>query len=150
MAAATPVRTDGMTAARPARLSVGDRLFLALLVFDAAVLAVLELMFLPLSFDGYLLPNLDGFPLPLMPLVAAVTTPLLVARAGELSPRALVAAAPLVTWIVVVAAVGVFGPGGDILLTADWRSLLLFAGGALPAAVVLGRVLATTLAAPRA
>jgi hypothetical protein len=149
MAAPTPVRADRATAAPPGRLSVADRLFLALLVFDAAVLAVVELVFLPLSFDGYLLPNLDGLPLPLMQLVAAVTTPLLVARAGELSPRPLVAAAPLVTWIAVVAAVGVFGPGGDVLLTADWRSLLLFACGALPSAVVLGRVLATTLAAPR-
>ncbi|OLF15682.1 hypothetical protein BU204_20750 [Actinophytocola xanthii] len=129
-------------------MPVPDRLFLALLVFDAAVLAVVELVFLPLSFDGYLLPNLDGFPLPLTQLVAAVTTPLLVARAGELSPRPLVASAPLVAWIVVVAGVGLFGPGGDVLLTADWRSLLLFACGALPSAVVLGRVLATALGGP--
>jgi hypothetical protein len=125
-----------------------DRLLLALLMLDAAILAVVELMFLPLAFDGYLLPNLDGFPFPLMPLLAAVTTPLLVSLAGKLSPRLVVAAAPLAAWVVTVAIVGMFGPGGDLLLTADWRSLLLFACGALPAAVVLGRVLATTLAAP--
>ena len=125
-----------------------DRLLLALLMLDAAVLAVVELMFLPLSFDGYLLPNLDGFPLPLMPLLAAVTTPLLVSLAGKLSPRLVVAAAPLATWIMTIAVVGMFGPGGDLLLVADWRSLLLFSCGALPAAVVLGRVLASTITAP--
>ena len=126
-----------------------ERVLLLVLVLDAAVLAVVELMFLPLSFDGYLLPNLGGFPLPLMPLLAAVTTPWLVSVAGTLSPRLVVAAAPLAAWIVAVAGVGVFGPGGDVLLTADWRSLLLFACGALPSAVVLGRVLAATHAAPR-
>ncbi|HEX2131565.1 MAG TPA: hypothetical protein VHH15_08380 [Actinophytocola sp.] len=126
-----------------------DQVLLAVLVLDAAVLGVVELMFLPLSFDGYLLPNLGGFPLPLMPLLAAVTTPWLVSVAGTLSPRLVVAAAPLAAWIVAVAGVGVFGPGGDVLLTADWRSLLLFACGTLPSAVVLGRVLAATLAVPR-
>jgi hypothetical protein len=38
-----------------------------------------------------------------------------------------------------------FGPGSDLVLIADWRSLLLFACGALPSAIVLGRVLAATL-----
>ena len=82
-------------------------------------------------------------------LVAALTTPWLVSVAGKLSPKLLVAAAPLLAWIVVVAVFGMFGPGGDLVLIADWRSLLLFACGALPAAVVLGKVLATTLAPPR-
>jgi hypothetical protein len=126
-----------------------DRVLLALLMLDAVVLAVVELLFLPLSFDGYLLPNLGGFPLPLMAIMAAVTTPWLVATAGRLAPRLLVAGAPLFAWIVTIAWFGMFGPGGDLLLIADWRSLLLFAGGALPAAIVLGRVLATTLTPPR-
>jgi len=126
-----------------------DRVLLAVLMLDAVVLAVVQLLFLPLSFDGYLLPNLDGFPLPLMAILAAVTTPWLVATAGRLSPRLLVAGAPLFAWIVAIAWFGMFGPGGDLLLIADWRSLLLFAGGALPAAIVLGRVLATTLTPPR-
>ncbi|MCT2587497.1 hypothetical protein [Actinophytocola gossypii] len=130
-------------------MTARDRVLLVVLMLDAVVLGVVELMFLPLSFDGYLLPNLGGFPLPLMPLLAAVTTPLLVSVAGTLSPRVVVAAAPLAAWIVTVAWVGVFGPGGDVLLTADWRSLLLFGCGALPSAVVLGRVLAATHSAPR-
>jgi hypothetical protein len=122
-----------------------DGALLALLIVDAVVLAVVQLLFLPLAFDGYLLPNLNGLPLPLMPALAAVTTPWLVATAGRLSPRLAVASAPLLAWMVAIAWFGMFGPGGDLLLTADWRSLLLFAGGALPAAIVLGRVLATTV-----
>jgi hypothetical protein len=123
-----------------------DGFLLVVLVLDAIVLAVVELLYLPLAFDGYLLPNLGGLPLPLMPVLAAVSTPWLVSMAGRLSSRLLVAAAPLLAWIVTVAWFGMFGPGGDVLLTADWRALLLFAGGALPSAIVLGRVLATTLA----
>lgn len=121
-----------------------DRVLVGLLVLDAIVLAVVELLFLPLAFDGYLLPNLGGLPLPLMPVLAAVSTPWLVATAGTLSSRLAVASLPLVAWIVTIAWFGMFGPGGDLLLTSDWRSLLLFAGGALPSAIILGRVLATT------
>ncbi|MGH3878678.1 MAG: hypothetical protein ACRDSK_16725 [Actinophytocola sp.] len=127
-------------------MPVRDGFLLVVLVLDAIVLAVIELLYLPLAFDGYLLPNLGGLPLPLMPILAAVSTPWLVSMAGRLSSRLLVAAAPLLAWIVTVAWFGMFGPGGDVLLTADWRALLLFAGGALPSAIVLGRVLATTLA----
>ncbi|MGH3761269.1 hypothetical protein [Actinophytocola sp.] len=122
-----------------------DRVLLGVLMLDAVVLAVVELLYLPLAFDGYLLPNLDGLPLPLMPILAAVSTPWLVAAAGRISPRLAVASAPLLAWIVTVAWFGMFGPGGDMLLTSDWRSLLLFGAGALPSAIVLGRVLATTL-----
>jgi hypothetical protein len=122
-----------------------DRALLGVLMLDAVVLAVVELLFLPLAFDGYLLPNVAGVPFPLMAVVAAVTTPWLVATAGTLAPRLAVASAPLLAWVVAIAWFGMFGPGGDLLLIADWRSLLLFAGGALPSAIVLGRVLATTL-----
>ncbi|MBB4911931.1 hypothetical protein [Actinophytocola algeriensis] len=131
-------------------MTVRNWLTLAVLVVDAAVLAVVELLFLPLRFDGYVLPNaLGGVPVPLSALVAALTTPWLVSVAGRLSPKLLVAAAPLLAWIVVVAIFGMFGPGGDMVLISDWRSLLLFACGALPSAIVLGRVLATTLTAPQ-
>lgn len=131
-------------------MTVRNWLILAVLVVDAAVLAVLELLYLPLRFDGYLLPDaLGGIPVPASAVVAAVTTPLLVSVAGKLSPKLLVAAAPLLAWIIVVGVFGMFGPGGDLVLIADWRSLLLFACGALPSAVVLGKVLATTLAPPQ-
>ncbi|NIH87302.1 hypothetical protein [Amycolatopsis granulosa] len=111
-----------------------SRLVLVLLVIDAALLAVLELFFLPLRIAGTI-------PFPVTALVAAVTTPLLVRLAGRLvAPRA--AFAPLVVWVLVVVIVGLFGPGGDLVLLQDWRALLLIAGGALPAAMSLGGVLA--------
>jgi hypothetical protein len=131
-------------------VTVRNWLVLAVLVVDAVGLAVVELLFLPLRFDGYLLPyELGGVPVPLSALVAAVTTPWLVTVAGRLSPKLAVAAAPLVAWILAVAVFGMFGPGGDLVLIADWRAMLLFACGALPSAVVLGKVLATTLAPPQ-
>ena len=127
-------------------MTVRNWLMLAVLVLDAVVLAVVELLFLPLSFDGYLLPyTLGGLPVPVSALVAALTTPWLVQVAGRISPKLLVAAAPLIGWILAVAVFGMFGPGGDLVLVADWRSLLLFGCGALPSAIVLGQVLATTL-----
>jgi len=127
-------------------VTVRNWVTLAVLVLDAVVLAVLELLFLPLRFDGSLLPYaLGGMPLPVSALVAALTTPWLVSVAGRLAPKMLVAAAPLIGWILAVAVFGMFGPGSDLVLVADWRSLLLFACGTLPSAIVLGRVLAATL-----
>jgi hypothetical protein len=121
-------------------MSARDRWFLALLVADAVVLAVVELLFLPLAFDGHVLPYiLGGLPLPLMPLLAAVTMPLLVTAAVRLSPRLTVASAPLVAWVLAVGVFGLAGPGGDIVLPADWRALLLFACGLFPSVVALGR-----------
>lgn len=127
-------------------MNVRNSVVLAVLVLDAVVLAVVELLFLPLRFDGSLLPyTLGGSPVPASALVAALTTPWLVRVAGTLSPKLMVAAAPLLGWILAVAVFGMFGPGGDLVLVADWRSLLLFACGALPAAMMLGKVLAATL-----
>lgn len=121
-------------------------LTLVVLIVDAVILAVVELLFLPLRFDGYLLPyTLGGISVPASAVVAALSTPWLVSVAGKLSPRMLFASAPLLAWIVAVAVFGMFGPGGDLVLVSDWRSLLLFACGALPSALVLGKVLATTL-----
>ena len=75
------------------------RVFLLLLLcVEAAVLAVLETMFLPLRFDGTLLPKLGDFPFPIMIVVAAVTTPVLVSWAAELSERVVTAALPLIVW----------------------------------------------------
>ncbi|HET9138608.1 hypothetical protein [Actinophytocola sp.] len=119
-------------------MTTRDRLFLAVLLVDSMVLAVLELLYLPLRFDGWLLPDLNGFPLPVSALVAALTLPLLVHLSGRLSTRTSVAAAPLLVWLLCIGVFGLMGPGGDLVLTEDWRALLLLAGGALPAAYMLG------------
>lgn len=119
-------------------MSRRDRLLYALLLFDSVVLAVVELLFLPLRFDGYLLPDLGGFPLPITAVVAGLTMPWLVSTANRLTDRLSIAVLPLLVWIVSLGVFGIAGPGGDAVLLQDWRSLLLLAAGALPAAIVLG------------
>ncbi|MGH3515972.1 MAG: hypothetical protein ACRDQ7_00835 [Haloechinothrix sp.] len=118
---------------------------LPLLLLDAVLLAVLEVFFLPLRFDGLLLPDLGAVQAPIVLLIAAVTTPWLVSQTARWSarmggPRGL-AAAPLVLWLLTVIVVGFMGPGGDRVLVADWRSLALLVCGLVPAAFTLGRAL---------
>jgi hypothetical protein len=115
-------------------LTAADRLVFAVLLVDAAILAVVELLFLP-SYIG-------GVPFPVTAALATVTTPLLVSAAGRLSPSRGVAAAPLIVWFVTVFVLGIAGPGGDmVLLGSDWRALLLICGGTLPSAMMLGVVM---------
>jgi hypothetical protein len=114
---------------------VNDLMVLGLLVVDAVVLALLELMFAAWA--------VGAVPVPLSALVALLSTPWLVRRAGELSQGVLGAAAPLIGWAVVVCGMGVTGPGGDVLLPAEWPSLLLIAAGLVPGAYVLGKVIRT-------
>jgi hypothetical protein len=116
-----------------------ERLLLGVLVLDAVLLAALELFYLPLRLPA----SYGGLPVPVTVLVAAFTTPLLVGSAARLVPRLLVAAAPLGAWMVTVLALGLAGPGGDVLLKADFRSLLLMAAAVVPSGVVLGRLSAT-------
>lgn len=117
-----------------------DRLLLLILLVDSVVLALVELLFLPIRLDGHLLPAVGAIPVPFTALVAGVTMPWLVSLAARISASTSVAAAPLLVWLLTLGVFGLAGPGGDRVLTIDWRSLLLFACGAIPAAVVIGRV----------
>lgn len=112
-------------------MSVLARLTLVVLILDAAALAVVELLYLPLS--------VGGVPFPITILLATVSTPWLVRSAADLGGPRMVAAIPLVVWVLVIGVFGVGGPGGDVLLAADWRSVLLVCAGIFPAALVLGR-----------
>ncbi|OLT42074.1 hypothetical protein BJF85_23600 [Saccharomonospora sp. CUA-673] len=112
----------------------------ALLAIDAALLALLELFYLPLRLDGNILPRVGDLPFPIVIVVAAVTTPWLVSIASGLGNRKL-GMIPLLVWLVTILVVGVTGPGGDLVLIGDVRTLLLLACGALPAGLVLGGVL---------
>lgn len=116
----------------PDRNRLLDRLLFLMLALDAILLAVLELLFLPV--------RIGALPFPVTALVAAVTLPWLVAMAGSVFRRPLVAGTPLWVWLLTVAVFGVGGPGGDVVLLTDWRTLLLLGAGVLPAAVVLGRL----------
>lgn len=120
-------------------MSVLARLMLVVLVLDAVALALLELLYLPL--------RVGGVPFPITILLAAVSTPWLVRSAAELGGPRIVAAVPLVVWVLVIGVFGVAGPGGDVLLAADWRSALLVCAGIFPAALMLGRVRARSPAA---
>jgi hypothetical protein len=115
-------------------VSLLSRITLVVLVFDALALAVVELLYLPL--------RVGAVPLPITILLAAVSTPWLVHSAAELGGPRVLAAVPLMVWVVAFGALGVGGLSGDVLLTADWRLVLLLGGGMIPAAVVLGRALA--------
>ena len=118
-----------------------DGLQLGALVVDAIALALLEVFFLPLRFDGLLLPNWGAIPFPVTVVVALVTMPILVSRAAGVSARLLVAGAPLWAWLLAIGVVGIVGPENMVLLQ-DWRTLLLLACGTLPAALALGNAVA--------
>ncbi|HEV3356949.1 MAG TPA: hypothetical protein VG247_09155 [Pseudonocardiaceae bacterium] len=125
-----------------------DWLTLLVLVVDAIILALLEMFFLPLRFDGFVLPDLGGWPFPITVVLAALTMPWLVARAGDASDRILVVGAPLWAWLATLGVVGLVGTENLVLLE-DWRTLLLLAAGALPAAVALGNAVGRRRAQPR-
>lgn len=117
---------------------VGDAVELAVLWLDTVLLAILELAYLPLRFDGTWLPLAGSVPFPVSAVVAAITMPLLVKRASKVFPDSLFGLSPVLLWLVFLVVVGFFGPGGDIAFLPDWRGLLLLALGLLPSAVVVG------------
>lgn len=126
-------------------MTAGRAVRLAGLLLLSAVLAVVELLYLPLRFDGALLPLIDvgetfGYTLvfPISAVAAAVTMPWLVRRAGRISPRLLVAGSPLWVWLLCVLVSALPGPGGDSVLIQDWRALLLLGCGAFGGAIALG------------
>lgn len=110
-----------------------DRVALVALLVDAVLLAMIELLFLPL--------RMGAVPFPVTVLLALVTTPWLVHSAARLTGGGWTAASPLVVWVATVLLFGAAGPGGDVVFPADWRSLALLSCGLFPAAVVLGRSL---------
>jgi hypothetical protein len=100
---------------------VPDGALLALLVLDGLLLGGFGLVFTPLY--------TNGIPVPMGAVLSILVLPWLVRRAGEIDARPAVAGAPLTAWVVTVAVLGLFGPGGDTLLVANWQSLLLLVGG---------------------
>jgi hypothetical protein len=111
-------------------------LLLPLLVVDSALLAIVEVMFLQL-FVG-------PVPVPLSAALAAVSLPWLVWWAGRIGGTPSSATLPLVAWLVTVALLGFAGPGDDVLLPMTWpmvvQTVLLLAGGLIPAVFTLARV----------
>lgn len=127
----------------------GDRFMLAVLTLDAAALAILELFFLPLRVNDLGSPATLSWvphafytwPIPVSIVLAALTTPLLVSQAGHYANNTFSVGTPLFCWLFVCMLVGVGGPGGDLVLLADWRTVVFLLLGALSGAAALGRVL---------
>jgi hypothetical protein len=88
----------------------------ALLGVTGAVLGAFGLLFTPL-YAG-------AIPVPLGIVVTLLSLPWLVRAAGELDPRPLRAAAPLIGWAIAVFALAFIGPGGDTMLPPTWQSML--------------------------
>jgi hypothetical protein len=129
-----------MTNVEPRATDRADRidamLVLGVLFVDIVLLAIVEVMFVSLS--------AGSTPLPLSPVVALVSTPWLVRRAGELATGTPGAVLVFLGWIVVIVVIVVldeFGPGGDVLLPEGWPSLALIVAGTFPGALSLGRVI---------
>lgn len=100
---------------------VPDGALLVLLVVDGLLLGAFGLVFTPLY--------TNGVPVPMGVVLSVLVLPWLVRRAGEVDPRPAVAAAPLTAWVAAVGVLGLFGPGGDVMLGPDWQSLLLVVAG---------------------
>jgi hypothetical protein len=100
---------------------VPDSVLLVLLVVDGLLLGAFGLMFTPLY--------TNGIPVPMGAVLSVLVLPWLVRQVGEIDPRPAVAGAPLTAWVVAVGVLGLFGPGGDAMLLANWQSLALAIGG---------------------
>lgn len=111
--------------------AVPTPLVLLVLLVDTALLAMLQLMFLTTS--------VGQTPVPLSALVALVSTPWLVRRAGEVACVA-GASAVLVVWLLTASVLSLAGPGGGALLPADWSTPVWLGAALLPGAFVLGRL----------
>ncbi|MGV9414424.1 hypothetical protein ACWDOP_31365 [Nocardia sp. NPDC003693] len=125
-----------------------------LLVLDALITLVLEVLFLPLYVGQGTLPtaapgmgeaaapiasgvSTGAIALPLSALAAAVINVLLVHGMGTVSPSFAAMSLPLSAWTVGFALMIFSGPGGDIMLLQDWPTLALLVGGLLPAGLYL-------------
>lgn len=115
------------------------RTTLALLTFDGFLGAVLSVLFLP-AYIG-------TTPFPITVLISAVVNLLLVLGARKFTDRALVAALPLFGWLFGFGLCAIGGPGGDVLVFEDWRTLLLFVAALLPAGLYLFQVRLSTMVA---
>ncbi|GAA2067041.1 facilitated glucose transporter [Williamsia deligens] len=101
-------------------MPIADRAVLAALAFDGLVVGVLCVAFLNI-YSG-------SVPVPVTAVVGGVLVAWFVRIATTITAGS-VRYAPLIAWLVPVCAGLLGGPGGDVLLYADWRTLLLVVVG---------------------
>ncbi|MEV6214383.1 hypothetical protein [Nocardia sp. NPDC051833] len=114
----------------PARLDpVISGLIVVLLLVDALITLALEVLFLPLY--------VGAVALPVAALLAAPINVGLVYGMESVTSRLGFAFAPIVVWVFGFLVAASRGPGGDVLLGSDGRTLLLLACGVLAPAAYL-------------
>jgi hypothetical protein len=104
---------------------------LTLLAVDGVISAVLAAFYLPL--------RLGPVPFPISALISGLLNAALVWLALQWTSSPRLAALPLWTWLVTVAALTFPGPGDDAVFTATWQLLLLIVVGAIPPLMLLYR-----------
>ncbi len=108
---------------------------LALLAVDGVISALTGALFLPLY--------LGAVPFPISALASGLVNLALVWAAVHWTDSARLAALPLLTWLVTVAALTLGGPGGDIVFGGPgvmaYSVLVFLALGAAPPALFLWR-----------
>ena len=97
----------------------------ALLVLDGALCALLSVFYLGLY--------IAGVPFPITILLAGVANLLLVSATRAETGSLRTATLPLLAWAVAFFVCLAGGPGGDQLVLADWRTLLLPVAALAPA-----------------
>ncbi|MDJ0392304.1 hypothetical protein QMK17_03020 [Rhodococcus sp. G-MC3] len=106
-----------------------SRATLAVLIFDGFLCGILAVVFLP-TYVGYV-------QMPVSALLAGIANVMLLFAARKVAERPLAIASPLIGWGVAVLVCMFGGPGGDVLLLADWRTAFLLVGGLVPPGVLL-------------
>ncbi|NMN97663.1 hypothetical protein [Antrihabitans stalactiti] len=107
------------------------KVILALLIVDGFVTLVLEALYLPTY--------LGATAFPISAVVAGFVNVGLLLLARTVTDNHMLIGAPLAMWLIGFVAAVSSGPGGDIVLTLDWPTLLLFVLGVFPAAALLYR-----------
>lgn len=106
-----------------------SRATLAVLIFDGFLCGVLSVFFLP----AYL----GSVPFPVSALLAGIANVMLLFAARKVADQPAAIASPMIAWGVAVLLCMFGGPGGDVLLLADWRTAFLLLGGLIPPGVLL-------------
>nr|WP_296773763.1 hypothetical protein [Rhodococcus sp. (in: high G+C Gram-positive bacteria)] len=106
-----------------------SRATLAVLIFDGFLCGILSVLFLP----AYL----GSVPMPVSAVLAGIANVMLLFAARKVADQPLSIASPLIGWCVAVLVCMFGGPGGDVLLLADWRTALLLVGGLVPPGILL-------------
>ncbi|MEU4342170.1 hypothetical protein AB0H00_13040 [Nocardia sp. NPDC023852] len=97
---------------------------LVLLVLNGLITLFLEVLYLPTY--------LGAIAFPLSGVLAGGVNLLLVLGARSVSPRTAAMFLPLLAWTLGFLICASTGPGGDIMLGSDWRTVLLLFCGLVP------------------